>query len=273
LFDDGIHPNGKGQYFLAMVQLAALTGRSPEGLPARLLRIWPNRASVITEAQARVLQQVAWEAVSAFAATPPPIAAPAAPAVEPAPTVEPAPAPAVELAPAVEPAPPESAPADADPAAPPPDATTGPASEPAAAAGADPAAADAAIFTRITNPRLSLGLAGVNDWSVQQPFLDVMKTARPWVGHLPGQWGGWEESELRAAGALDAAGWPIRIPDQITGIATLVLTDLPADTGGVAGRCSMTARGNCRSAGGPRMWCRGRVAPASTLRQAWAAWN
>ncbi|MBE2275531.1 MAG: hypothetical protein IAE87_04460 [Rhodobacteraceae bacterium] len=236
LFDDGIHPNGKGQYFLAMVQLAALTGRSPEGLPARLLRIWPNRASVITEAQARVLQQVAWEAVSAFAATPPPIAAPAAPAVEPAPTVEPAPAPAVELAPAVEPAPPESAPADADPAAPPPDATTGPASEPAAAAGADPAAADAAIFTRITNPRLSLGLAGVNDWSVQQPFLDVMKTARPWVGHLPGQWGGWEESELRAAGALDAAGWPIRIPDQITGIATLVLTDLPADTGGVAGR-------------------------------------
>ncbi len=222
MFDDGIHPNGKGQYFVAMVQLAALTGRSPEGLPARLLRIWPNRASVITEAQAKALQQVAWEAVSAFAATPPPPVTPV-PAVEPAgPTAGPSPA--------------EPGPADAEPPAPPPGAAPDPALEPAAETGADPVAAEAAVFTKITNPALSLGLAGVNDWSVQQPFLDVMKTARPWVGHLPGQWGGWEEAELRAAGALDPQGWPIRIPDQITGIATLVLTDLPADTGGVTGR-------------------------------------
>ncbi len=88
----------------------------------------------------------------------------------------------------------------------------------------------------VRNPRRALGLAGVSDWSVEQPFLDVMKTARPWVGHLPGQWGGMEEADLRAAGALDAEGWPLRIPPALTGIATLILTDLPEDAGGVAGR-------------------------------------
>lgn len=98
-------------------------------------------------------------------------------------------------------------------------------------------------FAPVTNPNLALGLAPVNDWSVEQPFLDVMKTARPWVAHLPGQWGGWGESELRAAGALDAQGWPTRIPPEVTAISTLILTDLPEDAGGVAGRYILTWQG------------------------------
>lgn len=99
-------------------------------------------------------------------------------------------------------------------------------------------------FAAITNPNLALGLAGVNDWSVQQPFLDVMKTARPWVGHLPGQWGGWGHDDLAAKGYLDANGWPKALPPELTAIATLILTDLPEDAGGVAGRYVLTWQGN-----------------------------
>ena len=205
LFVDDIHPNGKGLYFVAMVQLAVLTGQSPEGLPPKVTRSWPSRDAVITEGQAAAFQRIAWAAVQAFPAQ----AAAAEAAVLPvAPTAEP-----VTELPAV--------------------------SEPQAVWVAPPMPA----FAPVTNPNLTIGLAGVNDWSVQQPFLDLMKTARPWVGHLPGQWGGWEEADLRAAGVLDAQGWPLRLPPEITGISTLILTDLPADAGGVAGRYELTFDG------------------------------
>lgn len=208
VFSDDIHPNGKGLYFLAMVHLASLTGKSPEGLPAKLTRTWPSRDAVITEEQAAAFQRVAWEAVEDF----------------------------VEKAKAMK--------ASAEAAA----ARAGSATVPDAAAVDNPAPAVRApapmpAFVPITNPNLMLGLAGVNDWSVQQPFLDVMKTARPWVGHLPNQWGGWDEADLRAAGALDANGWPVKLPPEITGISTLVLTDLPADAGGVAGQYVLTWQG------------------------------
>ncbi len=196
VFADDIHPNGKGLYFIAMVQIAAITGRSPEGLPPKLTRAWPSRDAVITDDQAAAFQRIAWAAVQDFAAREAGLKAAVAPSAEASATLPPAPAPAVMPA-----------------------------------------------FQKITNVNLFLGLAGVNDWSVQQPFLDVMKTARPWVGHLPGQWGGWTEAELRAADALDAEGWPTRLPAEITGISTLVLTDLPEDAGGVAGRYLVTWQG------------------------------
>jgi len=109
-----------------------------------------------------------------------------------------------------------------------------------------PDPAKAAAFAPVTNPALTLGLAGVHDWSVQQPFLDLMKTARPWIGHLPGQWGGWDHARLNGAGALGANGWPTLIPPDLTGISTLILTDLPAGAGGVAGGYVLTYDG-----GGP----------------------
>ena len=35
---------------------------------------------------------------------------------------------------------------------------------------------------------LAYGLNGVTDWTVQQAFLDVFKTARTWHGHTESQW-------------------------------------------------------------------------------------
>jgi hypothetical protein len=120
----------------------------------------------------------------------------------------------------------------------------------AAAVAAEPVVATAAVdpatppvLTPITNPDLSLGLAGINDWSVQLPFLDLMKTARVWTGHLPGQWGGFEDARLRSEGYLDAQGWPKAIPPEVTGLSTLILTHLPPDTAGAAGAYVLTYAG------------------------------
>ncbi|WP_370047074.1 MULTISPECIES: calcium-binding protein [Salipiger] len=78
-------------------------------------------------------------------------------------------------------------------------------------------------------PALAMGLNGIADWSTQAPFLDHMKTARQWVGHLPGQWGGVEAEELRAEGALDEAGWPVSIPERVERLEALLLTDISSD--------------------------------------------
>ncbi|MCZ4263369.1 hypothetical protein O4G76_21335, partial [Limimaricola sp. G21655-S1] len=56
---------------------------------------------------------------------------------------------------------------------------------------------------------IAMNLASVRDWSPQAPFLDHFKTARAWIGHLPGRWGGVTEDELRDAGYLDPDGWPL----------------------------------------------------------------
>ena len=189
LFADAIHPNGKGLYFLAMVNVAALTGASPEGLPAKLTRTWASRDAVISDDLAAVMQRIAWEAVSGY--RPPAPEAVAAVVAE------------------------------------------------APAAAAMPAATAATMpegLTTVTNPALAMNLSAVSDWSVEQPFLDVMKTARPWIGHLPGQWGGWGHDDLAKGGWLDAEGWPKAVPPELSAIATTLLTDLPPDAGGVAGR-------------------------------------
>lgn len=192
LFGDDIHPSGKAIYFLALVHAAVLTGESPEGLPAKVTRAWASRDAVITDAQAAVMQRIAWAVVQGY--TPAPAQVQAAPVAPP----------------------------------------------PVVVAGEE---APFPSFPAITNQKLALGLVGVNDWSVQQPFLDVMKTARPWIGHFPGQWGGWTEDDLTRAGALDAQGWPTRLPPELTSIATLILTDLPSDAGGVAGRYLLRHQG------------------------------
>lgn len=205
LFSDDIHPNGKGLYLLAMVQVAALTGESPEGLQPRLTRAWQNRESVVSAELAQALQRIAWDAVQAQRQREDS-------------------RPAQAAAPATPPEPPAAAPAPA---------TAKPAEGPGKLRAHAP----------VTNPSLALGLSGVVDWTVAQPFIDVMKTARPWVGHLGGQWGGMEHDKLAAGGWLDVNGWPRALPPGVTGLSTLVLTDLPADAGGVAGRYVMRWQG------------------------------
>jgi hypothetical protein len=222
LFDDDIHPDDRALYFLAMVHIAVITGQDPRGLPAKLTRHWISRSAAISDAQAAAFQRIAWTAVNEYRADDLPriealarAAAPNQPAALAAPTVV-APivsAPAIAAEPAPEPAP---APV-------------------VVAQKADSTAAPPDLPRAITNPRLSLGLASVVDWSVQQPFLDVMKTARPWIGQVSDAWGGVEYDALRTGGYLDANGWPKAFPPDVVGISTLVLTDLPTDAGKVAG--------------------------------------
>ncbi|MFP7569266.1 hypothetical protein [Marivita sp. S2033] len=83
--------------------------------------------------------------------------------------------------------------------------------------------------------RVSFGLNGISDWSTQVPFLDLMKTARPWVGHLPNQWGGQTFDELVALGVISDEGWPTLIPMGTAKIEALILTDQPEDSEHLAG--------------------------------------
>ncbi len=113
-------------------------------------------------------------------------------------------------------------------------AAAAPASEPEPARPDPPA----------SRPDMAIGLAGVNDWSTQQPFLDVMKTARPWIGHLPRQWGGATHEDLETAGYLDPNGWPLEKPPELSSIGTMLLTDLPEQATTLAGRYRLMFDGN-----------------------------
>ncbi len=213
-FDDDIHLSGRGMYLVALVHAAMIAGKPPDGLPARLGRLFRDRRSAISPEMALAMQRIASEAIAADVAAGAPSAVPAAslPTAPPA-TEPPAPQPLAEVRAAT--------PADA-------------------VAQPDPIIA---ALGGITVPGVALNLSGVHDWSTQVPFLNLMKTARPWIAHRPGQWGGWEISDLRAGGHVDAGNWPRRMPPGAEGMATLVLTDLPPETGGVAGRYDLTWSG------------------------------
>ncbi|MGB7240795.1 MAG: G8 domain-containing protein [Sulfitobacter sp.] len=96
---------------------------------------------------------------------------------------------------------------------------------------ARPAAADPP-----SDASLGIGLAVISDWGTQHPFIDVMKTARPWVGHLPSEWGAWTHDNLARGGYLDAHGWPTSLPVGLTAIETLVLVAQPEGAQSLAGR-------------------------------------
>ena len=81
----------------------------------------------------------------------------------------------------------------------------------------------------IGEPAMAIGLNGIADWSTQHPFIDVMKSARQWVGHTASQWGEISIDELRAGGFLDENGWPARIPDTAKVLEALILTDQPEE--------------------------------------------
>ena len=83
--------------------------------------------------------------------------------------------------------------------------------------------------TQTSSAGLSFGLRGIVDWSVQQPFLDVFKTARPWLGHTETQWGAYQAEDLAAMGILDADGWLTDLPAGLDRIETFILTEMPAE--------------------------------------------
>ena len=240
-FSDDIHLSDKGIYFITLVHMAAISGKSPEGLPAKLTRSWKSREAVIDDPLARALQTIAWAAVSTYAPGPAAVAEPTDPLLAPLPDTmtDAAPMPTIAPNPVAPSANPE--PASPEPAATPLAPAPGPAATPEPTPA--PETLDPASFTPVTNPNLAIGLNGLADWTVQQPFLNVMKTAREWTGHLPDQFGGWNHARLAAAGALDANGWPLFIPPELTGISALMLTDLPPEAAGVAGTYVVTWQG------------------------------
>lgn len=88
----------------------------------------------------------------------------------------------------------------------------------------------------LDNPALGMGLNGLSDWSTQHPFLDVMKTARPWIGHSAAEWGAFSTEALRAGGYLDAEGWPRALPEDARALEAFILTDQPAGAAHLRGR-------------------------------------
>lgn len=90
---------------------------------------------------------------------------------------------------------------------------------------------------------MAMNLAGLADWSPEQPFIDRMKLARPWVGHRPGQWGAWEHKDFAAGGYLDKDGWITRMPEGLTGYTTLLMTNMPTEATSLAGRYRLSWQG------------------------------
>ena len=206
LFVDDIHLNDIGHYFVAMVQYTTLTGQSPLGLPTDFTDRWGRPFDTPDADLARELQRVAFEAVQAYGgSTMPPV--PPGNAVR------------ISAAPAAPTGPPEL------PKTPAPDLI-------AAAVGAVPG----------TNA-VAMGLAAPTDWGTQAPFIDLIKTARPWLGNEPGKKGGMTYDALRAGGHLDANGWPIRLPRTLRSIGTQILTDMPEAATYLKGRYRLSYRG------------------------------
>ncbi|QHQ34093.1 calcium-binding protein [Algicella marina] len=94
-----------------------------------------------------------------------------------------------------------------------------------------------------SNPSLGMGLEGIADWSSQAPFIDVMKFARPWIGHVGDQWGGYGHDRLEENGFLDENGWPTDIPAGVSSIQAVVMADLPEESASLAGRYRLTWEG------------------------------
>jgi hypothetical protein len=92
-------------------------------------------------------------------------------------------------------------------------------------------------------PSLGYNLAGIAEWSTQVPFINHFLTASHWIGHEPGQWGGMDMAQLRAAGVLDANGWPQFMPPGIEAIGLMLLVDMPPEAVSLAGRYRVTFDG------------------------------
>ncbi len=72
----------------------------------------------------------------------------------------------------------------------------------------------------IDDPVTSWGLSGLSDWDTAMPFLDIARNMRPFWGFTNETWEAMDAPTLAANGALDADGYPIRIPRGLTGIRT-----------------------------------------------------
>lgn len=79
-------------------------------------------------------------------------------------------------------------------------------------------------------PALGINLAGIADWSTQHPFVDIFKTARPWIAQRQGA--AWGEGGVLA---LTPEGWVARLDDGQYA-ETLMFSADPALNAGMDGR-------------------------------------
>src|SRR5260221_14452769 len=84
---------------------------------------------------------------------------------------------------------------------------------------------------------LGINLAGIAYWSPEQPFLNIFKTAGPWITHSSTQWDTGEEAYLQ----LDASGYPTTLsasaadpnsPQLFDSVGVLVQREFPATSNG-----------------------------------------
>ena len=91
----------------------------------------------------------------------------------------------------------------------------------------------------VANPSLAMGLSGIADWASQHPFINVMKSARPWIGHTSDEWGAFSTEALRAGGYLNGTGYPVALPDGAKSLESFLLTDQPEGATHLTGRYLM----------------------------------
>lgn len=96
--------------------------------------------------------------------------------------------------------------------------------------------ADVSRGEGLDNPTLAYNLSAPRDWGSAPPFLDLMRVARPWVGHAGPTWAALKHEDLVARGVFDADGWPTRLPDDVTAIGTIFAWDANAIEGVAATR-------------------------------------
>jgi hypothetical protein len=112
-----------------------------------------------------------------------------------------------------------------------------------AAAPESETAPDARPGVGLANPSLAMGLNGIADWSSQHPFLNVMKTARPWIGHTSDEWGAFSTEALHAGGYLNDRGYPVALPDGAKSLEAFLLTDQPEAATHLTGRYLLRYKG------------------------------
>ena len=98
----------------------------------------------------------------------------------------------------------------------------------------------------LENPSLAMGLNTISDWSTQQPFLDLVKSARVWSAYRVDGGPVIDLPEIADKAAFDEKGWPMRMPEGVDWLSMLILTDQPVDGYSRAGRYVLTWDGQGR---------------------------
>lgn len=228
IFEDDIHTNDFGDYFVALLHAGAIYGLDPKDMPTRVGVRWGGHVDVPIE-MAKVMQVVAAETLDehGFVRT----------ASERAEIELPWPSPIQD-----------SQRIDFDAAASsgnePLEGRYAGVSTDATRPGPEEPSSFGPAAEGLRSPVLSMGLGGIADYSTQDPFIDIMKTSREWIGHTNiYSWGGMTFNEMKVGGYLDGAGWLIAIPDGLEAVESLLMVDLPETATSFEGRYRITYDG------------------------------